>query len=73
MKAIAASTKCSSRISTAATTFSTNPVSEIAFGVRRDSISRLRASARISPRAVAADARGRVRRGGESSSSGSRR
>src|SRR3954464_1424184 len=34
--------------STAAITLPTNPVSEIAFGVRRDWISRLRASSRIS-------------------------
>ena len=50
MKAKAASTKCSSRISAAATRFSTNPVSEMALGVSRDSISRSRAVARSSPR-----------------------
>ena len=41
MKAIAPSTKCRSRISTAAARLSTRPVIEIAFGVSRDSISAL--------------------------------
>jgi hypothetical protein len=48
MKAIAANTKCSWRISAAAIRFPIRPATEIAFGVSRDSISRLRASVRIS-------------------------
>ena len=43
-----ASTKSWLRISAAAIRLPTKPVSEIAFGVRRDSIRRLRATARIS-------------------------
>ena len=48
MKAIPASTKWCSRIRTAAIRLPTRPVIEIAFGVSRDSIRRLRASSRIS-------------------------
>jgi hypothetical protein len=48
MKAMPASTKSWSRISAAAIRLPTKPVSEIAFGVSRDSISLLRATARIS-------------------------
>ena len=43
MKASPPSTKSPSTISTAAATLSTRPVIEIAFGVSRDSIRRLRA------------------------------
>ena len=48
MKARPPRKNSSSKTSTAATTFSTRPVIEIAFGVRRDSIRRLRATSRIS-------------------------
>jgi hypothetical protein len=43
MKAIPARKKCSARTSPAAARFRTRPVIEIAFGVRRESIRRLRA------------------------------
>ena len=50
MNANAPSTNMSSRIRTAAARFRTRPVIEIAFGVSRDSIRRLRAISRNSPR-----------------------
>src|SRR5688500_6476749 len=50
MKAIPPSRKYSSQTSTAATTQRARPVSEMAFGVRRDSIRRLRISAWYSAR-----------------------
>jgi hypothetical protein len=43
MKAIPARKKCSARISPAAARLRARPVIEIAFGVRRESIRRLRA------------------------------
>src|ERR1035441_2125856 len=46
-----------SQTSAAATPFSTKPVSEIAWGVRRDSIRRLRTSSRRSPAPIGARAR----------------
>jgi len=51
-----------SHTSTAATTFSANPVSEIALGVRRDSIRRLRTSSRRSPDPIGARAAERLAR-----------
>jgi hypothetical protein len=61
MKAMPPSTKRSSQISAAATTHSTKPVSEIAFGVRRDSISRLRTRSWYSRALVARPRGGRGR------------
>ena len=61
MKAIPPRKNSRSHTSTAASTFSTKPVSEIALGVRRDSIRRLRTSSRRSPEPIGARAaRGRL-------------
>ena len=61
-KAMPPRTKCSCHTSTAATRQPTSPVSEIAFGVSRDSMSRLRARSRRSAyaRDRASDRAGRV-------------
>ncbi len=56
MKAKPPRKNSSSQTSTAASTFSRKPVSEIVFGVRRDSISRLRTSSRRSPAPIGARA-----------------
>ncbi len=56
MKAIPARKKSRSTTSTAAATLSTKPVSEIVFGVRRDSISRSRISVELGVGALAARA-----------------